>query len=110
DLPEIHHLMFPIGVRALDGDRVTIEVVVTLKRLDDEEVEGKPDGPAPVAVAAEQARGGFSGCVINAELFAPGFEHIRMSFVDSAERTDSEGREELLLVEQIFQHADEALA
>src|SRR5207247_10510886 len=43
---ERHHVSGP--GRAFDFERVAIEEVITLKRFDDQEIDGKPDGPAPV--------------------------------------------------------------
>src|SRR5690349_3167916 len=39
--------------RALDLEVIAVIVMELLQRLDDEEVDGKPDRPAPVRVAAE---------------------------------------------------------
>ena len=41
-----------------------------LKRLDDQIVHRKPDGPSPVRVAAEQARTRFGGFVVDPMLRA----------------------------------------
>src|SRR5207253_5365066 len=40
--------------RALDAQRVAVEVVIALERLDHEVVDREPDRPAPVGVAAEE--------------------------------------------------------
>ena len=41
-------------------ERVAVEVVVALQRLDQQVVDGEPDRPAPVRVAAEQAGVGLA--------------------------------------------------
>ena len=53
-LAEGHEL--PGSGRALDGESVAVVVMELLQRLDQEIVDRKPDRPAPVGVAAEQAR------------------------------------------------------
>src|SRR5215475_12999737 len=52
DVPQGHEAPGPGGV--LDLELAPEEGVEALERLDDEEVHGKPDGPPPVRVAAEQ--------------------------------------------------------
>ena len=54
--------------RALDGERVAMEVVIPLERLDEQEVEGQPDRPAPVRVPAKQARVRFARRVVETVL------------------------------------------
>ena len=39
--------------RALDFERFTIEEVITLERFDDQEINWKPNRPAPVGVATK---------------------------------------------------------
>ncbi len=46
--------------RALDQQRVAVEVVVALERLDEQVVQREPHRPAPVRVAAEEARVGLA--------------------------------------------------
>src|SRR5439155_4410806 len=56
--------------RALDAQRVAVEVVIALERLDHQVVHGKPDRPAPVGVAAEEPGVGLGGRVVDAVLLA----------------------------------------
>src|SRR5580704_1456181 len=48
--------VLPGSRRALDFQRIAIEVVVALERLDQQMIERKPDRSAPIRVAAEQLR------------------------------------------------------
>ena len=52
----------------LDGQAVSVEVVVPLQGLDDEEVEREPDRASPVRIAAEEGTGGLAGNVVDAVL------------------------------------------
>src|SRR4030095_3981238 len=54
--------------RQLDGERVAEAGVQPAERPDHEVVEGKPDRPPPVGIAAELARGRFGGLVVEHEL------------------------------------------
>src|SRR5439155_24380973 len=56
--------------RALDAQRVAVEVVIAFERLDDEVVHREPDRPAPVGVAAEEPGVGLRGRVVDAVLLA----------------------------------------
>src|SRR6266513_6454033 len=64
DLTEVHHA--PRSSGAFDLEAVSIEMVVAFEGLDDEEVYRKPDRPTPVRVAAEEARSGFAGVIVDA--------------------------------------------
>ena len=62
-----------VGARArgtLDLEIVTVIVVEFLQRLNDEEIDGKPDGAAPVGVAAKQAGAGLGRLVVQGKRFS----------------------------------------
>ncbi len=62
----------PVGHSTLQ--RVAVEVVIALQRLDEQVVDRKPDRPAPVRVAAEQAGVRFARLVVDAILLAAAVE------------------------------------
>src|SRR5438128_8339568 len=62
-IPEIHHP--PRARRKLDLKAVSGIVVEFLESLDQQEIDRKPDRPAPVGIAAEQPRSGFGGLIIH---------------------------------------------
>src|SRR5262245_56350373 len=56
---EVH---FPSGPRrALDDERISIEMVVALEGFNQEVVHGEPDGAAPVGVSTKEGRVRFRG-------------------------------------------------
>src|SRR5687768_4772205 len=63
DLPERHHP--PGSRRALHRVAVAEVVVELLERLDEQEVDRKPDRSAPVRVAPEEPTGGFGRLVVH---------------------------------------------
>ena len=95
---------------ALDLQAVAVEVMVALQRLDQQVVDRKPDRAAPVGVAAEEAGGGLAGLVVHPMLLAVETEDVRPVLVDAGQGADAVGREELVLVEQVAQHALQPLA
>ena len=63
DLSQVFHLS---GTRRIfDREGVAVKVMISLKRLDDEIVGWKPDGPAPVGIAAEHVGVRLAGRVAN---------------------------------------------
>src|SRR5688500_5786124 len=66
DLVEGHLLAGAGG--ALELEHVAVEAVVDAQGGDEHEGGGQPDGPAPVAVAAEHAGAGFGGLVADRPL------------------------------------------
>src|SRR5262249_55562480 len=91
--------------RTLDAVAVAEIVVELLERFDDQEIDGKPDRPAPVRVAAEQPGGRFRRFVIDAVVVAVHAEHVGMLTVNPRDRSDPERRQEFALVEH---HAKDA--
>ena len=59
DVPQIHQIPRSCGKLHFQG--VAVVVVEFLQRFDDQEVDRKPDRPAPVRVASEKAAVRFSG-------------------------------------------------
>ena len=59
------------GILHLEG--FTVDQVVALQRSDEQHVHGKPDGAAPVAVAAEHAAVALGGNVLYGELLSVQF-------------------------------------
>ena len=91
-------------------EAVAVEVVVAFQGLDEEVVHRKPDRPPPVGVAAEKARGGFPRLVVHAMFLTAGGEDEGMGSVMLGERTNAEGGEKLLFIEQVAQHAGQPFA
>ncbi len=54
DLLQVEHLAGAGG--AFDLEIVAVEMVIFFEGFQEQEIIGEPDGPAPVAVAAEQIR------------------------------------------------------
>ena len=104
--------MLPRAGRALDLERVAVEVVVALQRLDQQVVDREPDRPAPVGVAAEQA--GVRLGRRRSRRGTPGRPWRRTRTGCSSctwrQRADAVRREELVLVEHVAQHALQPLA
>src|SRR5262249_3860122 len=65
--------------RILELELVSEEAGIPRERLDDEEVHGHPDRPAPVRVAAEHPRGRLRGLVVDRRLRAVDVENERMT-------------------------------
>src|ERR1044071_5399709 len=61
-----------------DPELIAVVVMKLLQRLDDEEVDRKPDWPTPVRVAAEEAAVGFGGLIANGEVHAVMAVHVRL--------------------------------
>src|SRR5207248_11701723 len=99
DLAEIHHS--PGAGRTLDTQAVTVEVVITLERLDEEVIDREPDGAAPVGVAAEERGVGFGRCIVDPVLLPIHREPERALAMHLRERADAVRREELVLVEHV---------
>ena len=71
-----------------------------LQRLDDQIVDGEPDRPSPVGVAAEQAGAGFRRLVIHTMLHPIYMDRIGMVAVVLRQRPDAVRGEKFLLVQQ----------
>src|SRR6185369_1224233 len=86
DLLQIHPHARAGGVLHLQ--RISIVMVVTLERFDDQVVEWEPDWPAPVRIAAEKPSGGIAGRVLDAMLHLTRKEPERRVAVHSTERAE----------------------
>ena len=109
DLPEVERASSePVGKRHLQ--RVAVEVVKLLERLDQEIVHGEPDRPAPVRVAAEETARRLGGLVVDAVIDAVRCEHVRMVPVIARQRAHAVRRQELVLVQHEAENARQLLA
>ena len=101
----------PAGARrALDLQLITVVVMITFQRLDEQIVRREPNRPAPVRVAAEEECVRLARHIIDTMHFAVRAEFVRMFRVKLRQRPDAEGRQEFVFVEQITQHPLQALA
>ena len=78
-----------------------------LQRLDQQVVHREPDRAPPVRVAAEDPGGGLGRLVVHAVLDAVDRQHVGMVAVVARERADAVGREELVAIQHVGEHADE---
>lgn len=90
----------------LDGEIIPVEVVVALQRLDEDEVGGEPDGPAPVGITAKHFGAGFARSVFHAISLSLGVEGEGGFSMGLAEGADAEIREKFIAVK----HAGEGRA
>src|SRR5882724_708237 len=60
---------------------ITIKVVKLLERLNKQEIDGEPNGPAPIGIAAEQARARFRRFIVHTMIAAVYAHHVRTVFV-----------------------------
>ena len=67
--------------RTCDAKVIAVVVMKLLQRLDDEEIHGKPDGPAPVGVAAEESAVGLCRLIAHREIHAIVAIHVRLFLV-----------------------------
>ena len=93
---------------ALHPEAVTVEVVIPLKGLDKEIVHRKPDGSAPVRVAAEKPRVGLARNVFDPVFRTIDLKDVRPLPVNPGEGTDTVGREEFSLVQQVAERPESA--
>src|SRR6266446_3796212 len=88
-LPE-GHLTLRAG-RKRHGQALAVKVVKFLQRLDEQVVNGKPDGAAPIRVATKQPGGGLCWLVIHPVFCAVDREDIRMRAMKLGERSNTVG-------------------
>src|SRR6266404_2306 len=89
-LPEIGFLR---GMRrALHLEVLAVVMVKLLQRFDEQIVYGEPDGPAPIRIAAKEARGGFRRLVTDAIHISVHVHFVRMILVVARKRADTIGR------------------
>ena len=100
------HLLAGAG-GALDGEVVAEVAVVDEQGTDDEEIDGEPDGTAPIGIAAEHAGFGFSGLVLDDEAFAVNFEDVGIVEVMAGEGADAVVAEEAGFIEHAGEDAAE---
>src|SRR5262249_24129446 len=83
---------------------VSIIVMVPFERFDEEVVRRKPDRPAPIGVAAEQAGVGFARHITHAVYLAAGLEFIRVLLMELGQGTNPIGGQELVFIKEIRQY------
>src|SRR5712691_8029138 len=107
-LPEIG---FAAGMRgALYFEIFAVIVVIFLEGFHQEIVDRKPDRPAPVRIAAEQARRGFGGLVVHAIRISVYVNFVRMVLVEARKGAHAVRRKEFRLVQHAAKHALELFA
>src|SRR5947209_122770 len=79
--------ILPRSCRTLDLKIITVIVIEFLQGLDQQKIEGEPDGAAPVGVAAEDFRTRLRRFIAHGILGAIKGQHVRMSGVILAEGT-----------------------
>src|SRR2546426_5824636 len=87
DLPQRLHLSRAGG--ELYGNFVAVVEVEPLQGFDEQEVHREPHRAAPIGIAAEEARRGLRGLVVNAVFVAVEFQHVRVVAVVLGKRADS---------------------
>src|SRR5580704_3176041 len=91
--------------RGFDFEVLAVIVVILLQGFDKKIVQGKPDGTAPVGVAAKNTAGGFSWLVVDAVDVVIHLDLVRVIEVIAGERTDAIRRQELRFVQHAAEHA-----
>src|SRR2546426_5399088 len=81
DRPQVEH--GPGAGRARHLERIAVEVVELLERLDQEIVHREPDGAPPVRVAPEEPAGGLGWLVVDPVLHPVDPQHVRVVAVAS---------------------------
>ena len=87
--------------RTLGFEMVSVEMVIAFQRFDQEVVGRKPDGPAPVGIAAKEGGVRFARHIFQTMHFAAGVKFERMFLVELGQRPNSIGREEFIFIEHV---------
>jgi len=66
----------------LDGELVAVEVMKFLERFDEQKIDGKPHGPAPVGVSSEDPRARVGRLIIDAMLCPVYMQDVGIVFVE----------------------------
>ena len=101
-LEQIHQLARASGT--LDFEVVSVIQIELKQRTNEQRIHRHPDWPAPVGVAAEHARVGFSRKVIHAVFLTLDVYHVGMLVVIFGECPDPIGTEELVLIQHACQN------
>jgi hypothetical protein len=105
DLVEVH---IPAGARrTFDGEILAVIGVILQQGADNQAVDGHPDWPTPVRVAAEHAGVVLPWQIRDPVLLVSHPEHVGMLGVVTGDGPESVGAQELLFVEHRRQHAAE---
>src|SRR5215831_11997500 len=97
------HKMSRAG-RTLDLETVPVVVVKLLKRLDDQEVDGKPHRTAPIGVASEEARSRLGRLVVHAKIGAVYREDEWMRVVIARHGAHAVVRQKFVRIEHPLEH------
>lgn len=107
NFPQIHH---NAGTsRTLDLQIVAVIMMEFLQRFDQKVVDGKPNRPSPVRIAAEKAACRLGWFVIDAIFLAIDFEDVRRIFMKLRHGSNAVRRKKFILVEHDLQNAFEAI-
>src|SRR5713226_2925196 len=106
-VPEAHEAARAGRARGLEV--VAEEVMELLQRLDEEKVNGEPDGTAPVGVPTKEPGGGLGRLVVHPVFLIAHAEDIGTILVIAGQRPDAMRREELLLVEHEAENSGQLL-
>src|SRR3974390_3243925 len=87
-----------------DLEVVTKVVMELLKRLDQKEIEGKPDWPAPVGIPTEQPRRRFAWIVVHPVHVPIHVQHVRIIAVELRKSANPIGRKEFTLIQHVLQN------
>ena len=89
-LAEVHHLARTGG--AFDLEVVAVKMVIPLERFDQQIIDGKPDRPSPVGIAAKEPAVRFARRVADRKLLPARFKLKRMFGVKLRQRANAVGR------------------
>jgi hypothetical protein len=106
DFPQMHEPSGPVG--AFERETVTVKVVVPFEGLNEEIVDGKPDGTTPIGIPAEQGAAGLSRLVLQAVLDIPQTESIRGP-VSKGEGSDAPRGKKLIRISHVTQDTGQPL-
>lgn len=101
DMTQVH--VVTRSNRAFNLKALSKKEVVSLQRLDEEEVDTDPDRATPVAVASKQPTVRIARNVAYLELLSVYLHGERVVFVVLGQRPDTVGTEELIFIQHAFQ-------
>src|SRR5437763_16597146 len=89
---------------------VAIEVVIPFQRFDQQEVHRKPNGTAPIGVAAEHAAVRLARNIFHAMIHSSRGKDERLFLMDARQGANAARREEFSFVQEVAEHALESSA
>src|SRR5215831_8717248 len=108
DLPE--RALHARAGGTLDEKLVAVVVMEPLQRLNEQKVDGKPDGAAPVRVPTKQPGARLARFIVDGVFTTIHLDHIRMLSMKTAHAADAMLAEKLLGIEHTLQQALHAVA